>query len=161
MQPTTRKKINEIQEMINNGVEEKEIIKTKFRSSPKSYKEWIEKFGDYLVRENLEVTIQHEGVENQIEFIPTTKDLEKLKSLLDNADSLLELLKKDKVCDKDDINILYVPDEFVKLEDVKVSTVRLSKAIEERFNKFVADQKRYSKTSLLNLALVEFLEKYK
>lgn len=160
MQQQTKKKIDEIQKMINAGVEEKEIIKLKFKSSPKAYKEWREKFGSYLEINN-EVIVQEEREIKEINFIPTQKDIEKLKSLLENADDLLELLNKNVVCDTDDINILYVPDEFLKLEDVKVSSVRLSKKIEEQFNELVTKQKRYSKTSLLNLALMEFIEKYK
>lgn len=161
MQQQTKKKIDEIQEMINAGVEEKEIIKLKFKSSPKAYKEWIEKFGNYLEIKNKEIIVQQERGIEEVNFIPTQKDIEKLKSLLENADDLLGLLNKNVVCDTDNINILYVPDEFLKLEDVKVSTVRLSKKIEEQFNELVAKEKRYSKTSLLNLALVEFIEKYK
>lgn len=161
MQQQTKKKIDEIQKMINAGVEEKEIIKRKFKSSPKAYKEWIEKFGNYLEIKNKEIIVQKERGIEEVNFIPSQKDIEKLKSLLENADDLLELLNKNVVCDTDNINILYVPDEFLKLEDVKVSTVRLSKKIEEQFNEFVAREKRYSKTSLLNLALVEFIERYK
>lgn len=161
MQQQTKKKIDEIQKMINAGIEEKEIIKLKFKSSPKAYNEWIEKFGCYLEIKNKEIIVQQERGIEEVNFIPTQKDIEKLKNLLENADDLLGLLNKNTVCDTDDINVLYVPDEFLRLEDVKVSTVRLSKKIEEQFNKLVAREKRYSKTSLLNLALVEFIEKYK
>lgn len=70
MQQQTKKKIDEIQKMINAGVEEKEIIKLKFKSSPKAYKEWIEKFGNYLEIENKEIIVQQERGIEDVNFIP-------------------------------------------------------------------------------------------
>lgn len=160
MQQNTKKKINEIQQMINEGIEEKEIIKLKFKSSPKFYKEWIEKFGSYLKIENKEIAIQQIEL-NNIPFIPTNHEIEKLKNLLENAEDLLALLNKEKTYDMHSINILSVPEELLKLNDVKLATIRISEKIEKDFNKLVAKNKLYSKTSLINLALLEFIEKYK
>ena len=48
MQQSTKNKIIEIQKMLSDGITEKDIIKMKFKSSPKAYKEWLDKFGSYL-----------------------------------------------------------------------------------------------------------------
>lgn len=160
MQQNTKKKINEIQQMINDGIEEKEIIKLKFKSSPKFYKEWIEKFGSYLKIKSEEIAVQQIEL-NNIPFVPTNYEIEKLKNLLENAEDLLALLNKEKTYDMHNINILSVPEELLKLNDVKLATIRISEKIEKDFNKLVAKNKLYSKTSLINLALLEFIEKYK
>ncbi len=167
MQEKTREKIKAIQEMIDNGVTEKEIIKMKFKSSPKAYNEWLGKFGEHLNSTPKEapreiVEVKKEEVVISGGFIPTEKEMIKLKNLLDNADDLLALLNGNHSLTDDmhEINVLEVPDELLKMYDVKISSLRLSKAIEDRFNKFVEKNKKYSKTSLINMALVEFLDKY-
>lgn len=159
MQIKTKEKIIAIQNMINNGIDEKEIIKLKFKSSPKAYKEWFSKFGSYLTFEEKKEILPTDNVSNL--FIPNNQDLIKLKQLLDNTDSILKLIETN-YCNNDvkEINMLEVPDELLKLYDIKISSLRLSKAIEIRFNNFVDKNKKYSKTSLINMALVEFLDKY-
>ena len=43
----------------------------------------------------------------------------------------------------------------------KVKSIRISEDVETKFNKFCNEFKQYSKTSMLNYALIEFMEKYK
>lgn len=158
MQQSTKNKIIEIQKMLSDGITEKDIIKMKFKSSPKAYKEWLDKFGSYLTVKQETTLVIEEKEQNQITFIPTEKDIIKLKSLLENADDLLSLLNTKQ--EIEELHVLEVPEELLKLYDVKISSLRISKAIEDRFNKFVDKNKKYSKTSLINMALVEFLDKY-
>ena len=158
MQQSTKNKIIEIQKMLSDGVTEKDIIKMKFKSSPKAYKEWLDKFGSYLTIKQETTLVIEEKEQNQIAFIPTENDIIKLKSLLENADDLLNLLNTKQ--EIEELYVLEVPEELLKLYDVKISSLRISKAIEDRFNKFVDKHKKYSKTSLINMALVEFLDKY-
>ncbi|MGL5644690.1 hypothetical protein [Cetobacterium sp.] len=158
MQQSTKNKIIEIQKMLSDGITEKDIIKMKFKSSPKAYKEWLDKFGSYLTVKQETTLVIEEKEQNQIAFIPTEKDIIKLKSLLENADDLLNLLNTKQ--EIEELHVLEVPEELLKLYDVKISSLRISKAIEDRFNKFVDKNKKYSKTSLINMALIEFLDKY-
>lgn len=158
MQQSTKNKIIEIQKMLSDGITEKDIIKMKFKSSPKAYKEWLDKFGSYLTVKQETTLVIEEKEQNQIAFIPTENDIIKLKSLLENADDLLSLLNTKQ--EIEELHVLEVPEELLKLYDVKISSLRISKAIEDRFNKFVDKNKKYSKTSLINMALVEFLDKY-
>lgn len=158
MQQSTKNKIIEIQKMLSDGITEKDIIKMKFKSSPKAYKEWLDKFGSYLTVKQETTLVIEEKEQSQITFIPTENDIIKLKSLLENADDLLSLLNTKQ--EIEELHVLEVPEELLKLYDVKISSLRISKAIEDRFNKFVDKNKKYSKTSLINMALVEFLDKY-
>lgn len=159
MQKSTKLKIIEIQKMLDSGIDEKEIIKVKFKSSPKAYKEWIDKFGNYLELNELSIKQNNNLMETNISFIPTQNDIIKLKKLLENADDLITLLNKNE--NLYEFNILQVPDELLKLKDIKISSVRISEKIEREFNELVAKNKLYSKTALLNMALLEFIEKYK
>lgn len=158
MQKSTKLKIIEIQKMLDSGIDEKEIIKAKFKSSPKAYNEWIDKWGNYLKME-LPVQKNNNIESNELVFIPTENDIIKLKKLLENTDDLIALLNKDKKIEE--INILQVPEELLKLKDIKISSVRISENIEKQFNDLVAKNKLYSKTALMNMALLEFVDKYK
>lgn len=158
MQKSTKLKIVEIQKMLDSGIDEKEIIKAKFKSSPKAYNEWIDKWGSYL---KMELSVQkNNNIEsNELVFIPTENDIIKLKKLLENTDDLIALLNKEEK--NEEINILQVPEELLKLKDIKISSVRISENIEKQFNDLVAKNKLYSKTALMNMALLEFIDKYK
>lgn len=158
MQKSTKLKIIEIQKMLDSGIDEKEIIKAKFKSSPKAYNEWIDKWGSYLKME-LPVQKNNNIESNELLFIPTENDIIKLKKLLENTDDLIALLNKEEKIEE--INILQVPEELLKLKDIKISSVRISENIEKQFNDLVAKNKLYSKTALMNMALLEFIDKYK
>ncbi|MGL4864513.1 MAG: hypothetical protein ACRC4T_15575 [Cetobacterium sp.] len=158
MQKSTKLKIMEIQKMLDSGIDEKEIIKAKFKSSPKAYNEWIDKWGSYLKME-LPVQKNNNIESNELVFIPTENDIIKLKKLLENTDDLIALLNKEEKIEE--INILQVPEELLKLKDIKISSVRISENIEKQFNDLVAKNKLYSKTALMNMALLEFIDKYK
>lgn len=97
---------------------------------------------------------------------------ETLSMLILNAPELLMTLQKNKHLDKinDFIeknenlekieNILVVPDEVLNLKDNVAKSVRISRSIEDEFDKVVA-QTPYTKSALLNFALKEFVEKYR
>lgn len=158
MQKSTKLKIMEIQKMLDSGIDEKEIIKAKFKSSPKAYNEWIDKWRNYLKTE-LPIQKNNNIKSNELVFIPTENDIIKLKKLLENTDDLIALLNKEEKIEE--INILQVPEELLKLKDIKISSVRISENIEKQFNDLVAKNKLYSKTALMNMALLEFIDKYK
>ena len=94
----------------------------------------------------------------QTHIVPKEK-LELLARMLDKGEELLKLLNQ-----KDDeyiSEVLIIPNELVKMYDLKLKSVRLSKEIEEEFDKVSKKYNVYSKTSLINMALKEFVEKYK
>jgi hypothetical protein len=85
-----------------------------------------------------------------------------LENLINHSDELLNLLNgKSKVQAEDVINHLLIPDEFLQIADIKVKSIRISEDVEKKFNEFCGEFKQYSKTSMLNYALIEFMEKYK
>ena len=68
---------------------------------------------------------------------------------------------KNKPQAEDIINHLLIPDEYLQIADIKVKSIRISEDVETKFNEFCGEFKQYSKTSMLNYALIEFMEKYK
>ena len=68
---------------------------------------------------------------------------------------------KNNLQSEDIINHLLIPDEYLQIADIKVKSIRISEDVEKKFNEFCDKFKQYSKTSMLNYALIEFMEKYK
>lgn len=141
MQKSTMNKILEINKLLEAGASEKDIIRSKFKNSKKLYLEWTEKYGKFISNNTTDI--------NMFDL-----DINKLRLLIENTDKILKLL------DVENRALLNVPDELLKLDDIKISTVRLSKRIEERFIELALKNKMYTKTTLLNLAILEFIEKY-
>lgn len=141
MQKSTMNKILEINKLIEAGASEKDIIRLKFKNSKKLYLEWVEKYGKFISNNVNDI--------NMFDL-----DINKLRLLIENTDKILKLL------DVENRALLNVPDELLKLDDIKISTVRLSSRVEERFNELALKNKMYTKTTLLNLAILEFIEKY-
>ena len=96
-------------------------------------------------------------------FDPTSrkrfKSVKALENLINHSDELLALLNKKDL--PDITNHLIIPNDLLQISDIKVKSIRISEKIEADFNDFCDEFKQYSKTSLLNFALVEFMEKYK
>ena len=166
----TKKKAEEIQKMLAEGCDLKEILQVKFNRSVAKLKEHIE-----MARElysDLELKIL-EGKESfyspvkkvfhapSMEIFPPEK-MKALEDLLNHSDELLSLLNNNKNLQSEDIiNHLLIPDEYLQIADIKVKSIRISEDVEKKFNEFCDKFKQYSKTSMLNYALIEFMEKYK
>lgn len=171
--PATQRKIEEIQKLVDEGKTLKEIRILKFNNSPKKYDEWYEKFGnlvswDNLVAEPVQTTLQvvDETIpEKELpssEMIPFNfSELEKLKRILASADDLLSLLEPTDVEMAEEIHILDVPQEFLKMGDLEYKSLRVSKKVEKMLDELAQDNKQFTKTALVNFALYEFCQKYK
>ena len=111
-------------------------------------------------RNTLEV-VKKEFHAPSMEIFPPEK-MKALENLINHSDELLNLLNnKNKPQAEDIINHLLIPDEYLQIVDIKVKSIRISEDVETKFNKFCNEFKQYSKTSMLNYALIEFMEKYK
>jgi len=62
--------------------------------------------------------------------------------------------------DEKGVSLLEVPQEFIKMKDLRVRSQRLSEEVEKKFDKLLEKYPEYSKTTLINLALLEFAERY-
>lgn len=85
-----------------------------------------------------------------LSMVGQVENVEKINKFINEKDNLIKL---------DDV--LVVPDEILKATDKRNRTLRLSEKLEKEFDEVVAQYGIYSKTDLLNLAIKDFVEKYK
>ena len=124
----------------------------------------MKKFGNYLsvsqkvIQNNTVEILQDVTSSITFDFLNKNEDILKLKSIIENADKILEFINKKQ---DDDVEELFLLDikKVEDLKDIKNTTIRVSESIDKKFTEFVKSTK-YTKIQLLNLALVEFLEKY-
>lgn len=172
----TRKKIEEIKEDIKNNVSAKDIIKLKFGSQKKK-NIWFEKNHEYFSYDELEymsfsvsdVEIVEEAKEEQQKEKENTLTIyENIKGLSQNE--RLKLITSDEV-----ISFIYelkqeraegrkqgfkVPEEYLRITDLKVKNCRLSDNIYKKFTQF-CESKGYTITSVMNYILDEFVKNNK
>lgn len=177
MRKATLDKINDIKKMQQEGKTDIEIVREKFGRNWKKYHEFMGKHEllevapQFKKQEppyspyNIEIakdapTLNKMPLQNSPVQVLAPEELGKLRQLIDSSDDLLALLQKPSD-DIEEIQILEVPEDLVKIGDLRVRSVRLSESIEREFDDLVKDNKLYSKTSLVNLALQEFIQKYR
>lgn len=175
MRKTTLDKINDIKKMQQEGKTDVEIVREKFGRNWKKYHEFMGKhelleiapqFKKYEPPYNIEIAEEAPIIkkvmplQNSPVQVLAPEELGKLRQLINSSDDLLALLQKPSD-DIEEIQILEVPEELVKIGDLRVRSVRLSESIEKEFDNLVKDNKLYSKTSLINHALQEYIKKYK
>lgn len=157
MQKQTLQKIEEIKKMLGDGVSEKDIINKKFKRSVKLYNDWMLKYKDYFSNESLEIVEVNNSLPSN-NF--NSSDIEKLKLLVDNFEEIMNSINN-KSYIEDVAEVLNIPNELLKIDDVTLLSVRLSKEIKKQFDEFSEKNKQYSKTTLLNFAILEMIKKYK
>ena len=170
LQKSTLKKIEEINELVREGKTKEDIIKLKFKQSPKTFQEWMDKFGKYvdfkLERDDRE--IEEFEVHEDYQLMQRDKfaslltneiNIDKFCKLLEASDDLLALLDKK---DDDVEDVLYISAEFIKEHSTnKLYSFRLNEELIERLNQLCADNKQYNKNTIMNYMLNEFVKKYK
>lgn len=57
--------------------------------------------------------------------------------------------------------VLHLPNDIKELNDVEYKSIRISRELINQFNKVADKHKQFTKTSLINLALKEFIVKYR
>lgn len=95
------------------------------------------------------------------DVISATDNKNKLISLLDNYDKIMDLISKieSDIGNKNDGLVISLPNEEGK-KDFRV-TVRVNKKVMDRFNSFAENNKMFTKKELISQALLDFIEKYK
>lgn len=165
----TLAKCNRVRELINNKKSDKEILKEEFRNRKSILAEHIEKAKEFYTPEEIN-HLMGKDTNNSNEMIEVSKTnnlmfnkkLAELDELLSYKDELINLIKSNKEPLKREniINHLILNTEIASSKDYKITSVRLSEAIEKRFNSVCSNYKAYSKTQMINQALIEFIEKY-
>lgn len=85
-----------------------------------------------------------------LSMISQAQHVEKINKFINEKDNLIKL---------DDV--LVVPEEILKAADKRNRTLRLSEKLEKEFDEVVTQYGMYSKTDLLNLAVKDFIIKYR
>lgn len=175
MRKVTLDKINDIKKLQQEGKTDVEIVREKFGRNWKKYHEFMGKHKlleiapqfkkyepsyDIEIAEETTIIKKEMPLQNSPVQILAPEELGKLRQLIDSSDDLLALLQKPSD-DIEEIQILEVPEELVKIGDLRVRSMRISESIEREFDDLVKDSRLYSKTSLINHALQEYIKKYK
>lgn len=98
--------------------------------------------------------LQQITVVNEIsELMKNVEIVSKFKYFLENIDKILNIQEQSE-------GRIIVPKDILKMKSV-VKSVRVSEEIMQEFDELCDDNRNYSKINLLNLALREFIDKYK
>jgi len=176
----TKKKVEYIIENLNNGTEFKQIVKDKFKGSIKQYDEWLVKIEKNLDIETFKLlkdfrnnyipskpAIQIIQKKNEIleknnpvfQIVNSKENMMKFAALLERSDEIFNFLDKEKNI-KGEQDILHIQDEIRNIKDNKIKSMRISETLLKRFDLMAKEYSNYSKTNLLNSAILDFLEKY-
>lgn len=162
----TKQKAEEIKKLLNDGYDLKDVLQKKFNRSTSKLKEHLEIAKDIYTeleisilegKEKMEISVKKEVPQQVVEVFSIEK-IKALENLINHSDDLIALLNKSDLPNIS--NHLIIPNDLLQISDIKVKSIRISEKIEGDFNKFCDEFKQYSKTSLLNFALIEFMEKY-
>lgn len=98
--------------------------------------------------------LQQITVVNEIsEMMKNVELVSKFKYFLENIDKILNIQEQSE-------GRIIVPKDILKMKSV-VKSMRVSEEIMQEFDELCDDNRNYSKINLLNLALREFIDKYK
>lgn len=167
----TRKKLDEILEMIRKGATEKEIRTKKFSRNPNTMKEWIEKVSKELTEEekmllsftNIQAPmVLKEPVGLPMKVITKVEDHEKqLEAYNERLEALEAIINGNtQITLATPTNVLIVDDKILKSKAITRS-IRVCPEIIDEFNQLAEEHRNFSKTNLFNQALKEFVLKYR
>ena len=173
----TKKKIEEIKQLISDRVELKEIIKLKFSTKNKK-NTWLKENNQYFTSQELiylefvdipELVEVEEIEEKEEKTLPTmslstVRNIEKLSTnerlaLLMSDDTLqaLQTLIKNTHQNNQDFTI---PIEYLRLTDIKVKNCRMSECIYNNLIEY-CNKNKLTITSVLNYIIDDFLKSKK
>ena len=88
------------------------------------------------------------------------KDIEKLNTLTNNYDILIEMIEEYKKSHVVHMGGIVVQLPYEDSKDYKTS-VRINKTVMEQFRAFCEEHKQFTQKELLSMALVEYMDRYK
>jgi len=176
MHTNTRNKLDEILNLLRSGESFQEVIKTKFSRSKKRYSYFLDRVKEELTQEEWEILQMTETkeapilVEKEItapeppnRLLTALKDDNKAQAfikLLDNSEAILKLVEGSKNKGETE-EYFYIPSDYMRLNDTKTKSFRLSDEIDQAFNSICEELKgEYTKTTILNYVLGEFIKNY-
>lgn len=165
MNKATRRKLDEIVKLIENGTTKKDILSKKFNRVKSKMTAWINNLSSELTPKEKELLSfgKYEIVEQPKKInigipVETLEILEQHeKRLRDLELKLKNQNSNDDVCSMD---MLHIGDDILKLKSV-VKSIRINTDLTDQLNIIAEKHRNYSKTNLWNKMLSEFIEKYK
>lgn len=176
MNVLTKKKLNDILDLVISGTNFNEILEKKFSNNLKKKNEWFNKNKSNFSDEEMKILIDFMNYEKEenTEVLPKITDKEtehksntsvilskfqdknlekKFIYLLDHIDDFLKIGEKLE-------NELMIPKDLLNLPSI-IKTMRVSKEISDEFDEFCMNHKNYTKIQILNFVLKDFMNRYK
>lgn len=165
MNTATRKKLNEIVKLIEDGATEKDILSKKFKRDKSKMTAWINKLSseftlkekELLSFEKYEIVKQSKEANRGVP-VRTLEILEQHEKRL--RDLELKLAGQNQSNNLRGADILHIDEDILKLKSV-VRSIRINTDLTDQLNLIAEKHLNYSKTNLWNQMLSEFIEKYK
>lgn len=165
MNIATRKKLDAIIKLIQTGATEKDILSKKFNRDKSKMREWINKWSNEFTPKEKELLLfkKFEIVE-QPKNINMNLPVEALQVLEQHEKRLkdleLKLESQNSENNSCSMDVLHIGDDILKLKSV-VRSIRINTDLTGQLNIIAEKNLNYSKTNLWNMAIKEFIEKYK
>lgn len=164
MNITTKKKLDEIVKLIENGATEKDILNKKFYRNKSKMMEWINKLSnEFTPKEKELLSFQKYEIVQQPKDVNLAVPVEALQILEQHEKRLRDLELKLGTQNQSNItsgvDILHINDDILKLKSV-VRSIRINTDLTDQLNIIAEKHLNYSKTNLWNQMLSEFIEKY-
>lgn len=155
----TRKKLDEILEMIRNGATKKEVRTKKFSRNPNTMKEWIKKVSKELTDDEKRLLsftdiqaplVIKEPVSLPMKVISKVEDHEKqLEAYNERLEALESIIKENtEITSATTTNVLIVDDKILKSKAITRS-IRVCPEIINEFNQLAEDHRNFSKPTCL------------
>lgn len=165
MNAATRKKLDEIVKLIEDGATKKDILSKKFNRDKSKMTGWVKKLSSEFTPKEKELLsfekyeIVKQSKETNIGIpVETLEILEQHEKRLRDLELKLESQNSaDNICSMD---ILHIGDDILKLKSV-VRSIRINTDLTDQLNIIAEKHLNYSKTNLWNKMLFEFIQKYK
>lgn len=162
----TKEKINKINLAIENNLDLAAIKKNLFSGHNKKCIEYLEKYSDYIPNlEKLfspknEVILKSE--ERPVQMPINSETINDIMELLQYKNELIKIVTGGKAPIFDETeDILTIPSEYLKMKNLQMKTFRIERELFDEFNEVCNTNNLYTKTSIVNYMIYEFIQKYK
>ena len=174
MHTNTRNKLDEVLNLLRSGETFQEVIKTKFSRSKKRYSDFLDRVKKEVTQEEWEILKMTEApvlVKNEVvtpgppkslmAALNDTTKVEAFLKILENSEAILKVIEGSQSKEEAE-DYFTIPVDYLKLNDTKTKSFRLSNEIDQAFNSICEELKgEYTKTTILNYVLGEFIKNYR
>ena len=160
----TKAKIDKINSAIDNNLDLQTIKKTLFSGHSKKCIDYLEKHSDHipnlekLFKPKNEVILKQEDKPVYI----NSETINDIMELLHYKKELIKIATGDKLSSFNQVeDVLTIPNEYLKMNNLQMKTFRIERELFEEFNEICNENGLYTKTSIVNYMIYEFVQKYR